>query len=163
CVPDAIELARTFGSAITLLTVLQPRFDVGAQPCSDALDSEIARLEASAYLGRVQHEIVAGASDIRVDARIEQGHTAERIVASARDRPAGLRRGPRARTRTCGTARSWSESLPRAPAEPARARRHRCACDRRPAGGCARVTARAGRARDRRARGAVRAWRHVQP
>jgi len=89
CLPDAIQLARTFGSAITLLRVLPPVLDAGAQPCVDALDSEIAKLEAEAYLHRVEQEITS-ASDLRVDTRVEQGHAAERIVALSHELGADL-------------------------------------------------------------------------
>ncbi len=89
CIPDAIQLARTFKSKLTLLTVLRPRLDAGAQLSVDALDWEIAKHEAEAYLGRIEHAI-KHTSDLPTETRVEQGHPAERIVALSRELGADL-------------------------------------------------------------------------
>lgn len=83
CLPYAVAVARTFGSAITLVHVLE-----GADQ-TDALGWELARREARAYLERKERE-VSEASGQRVAVRVEEGHPAERITALAREVEADL-------------------------------------------------------------------------
>jgi nucleotide-binding universal stress UspA family protein len=73
CLAYAIVLARALGSDLTLVHVMQPLPHVGPHP--DALDWEIARQEARAYLEHLEQE---------------QGHPAERIVELAREIRADL-------------------------------------------------------------------------
>ncbi len=80
--PYAIFLARTFGSRLTLLHVMQPMHE-DVPHTTDALGWEIARHEASAYLERLQEQ-AARASGQTVDTRLEQGHPADRISSVAR-------------------------------------------------------------------------------
>lgn len=87
--PNAICLAKTFGSRLTLLHVMQPPIDRFGAMTTDALAWEISRQEAMAYLRR--HERFAAAeSGQTVEVRLEQGHPAERIVAIAREVGADL-------------------------------------------------------------------------
>jgi nucleotide-binding universal stress UspA family protein len=87
--PNAICLAKTFGSRLTLLHVMQPPVDRFGTMTTDALAWEISRQEAMAYLQR--HERSAAAeSGQTVEVRLEQGHPAERIVAIARQVGADL-------------------------------------------------------------------------
>jgi nucleotide-binding universal stress UspA family protein len=89
CLPYAVSLARTFGSDITLVHVMQPRNGHGGPHTTDALGWEISRQEARAYLERVGQE-TARELGRPVDIRLEQGHPAERIVGLARELGADL-------------------------------------------------------------------------
>jgi nucleotide-binding universal stress UspA family protein len=89
CLPYAISLAKTFGSSITLLHVMQPPHESSGPRTTNALDWEVARQAATAYLERVQSD-AAHASGRQVDRRLEQGRPAERIVALAHDLNADL-------------------------------------------------------------------------
>lgn len=88
--PYAIGIAKTFGSALTLVRVMShKRTEHLGSHTSDVVGWEIARREASGYLERVQN----GLSDTlgqRVEVRLEQGLPAERIVDLARDIDADL-------------------------------------------------------------------------
>ena len=86
---DALSLARTFDSAITLLYVLQPAHETAASRTTDAFNWEVARQEAGAYLERLQAES-SQVSRGRVDWRLEQGHPAQRITALAQELGADL-------------------------------------------------------------------------
>ncbi|HEY8040703.1 MAG TPA: universal stress protein [Polyangiaceae bacterium] len=85
CLPHAAFLARTFGSAITLLLVMQPPHDIASRP-TDALGWEIARQEAISYLERFEKQYFGHA----IDVRLEQGRPAERIAAVEREIGADL-------------------------------------------------------------------------
>jgi nucleotide-binding universal stress UspA family protein len=88
CLPYAISLARALGSDLTLVHVMQPRDEhVGLH--TDALDWEISRQEARAYLERLEHAAVQ-ALGRPVEVRLEQGHPAERIIEVAREIHADL-------------------------------------------------------------------------
>jgi nucleotide-binding universal stress UspA family protein len=89
CVPHALSLARTFGSALTLVRVMQSSHDQGGTLVNDALGWEIARQESQGYLERLQRQ-VSQALGKRVDIRLEQGRPAERIVDLAREVSADL-------------------------------------------------------------------------
>jgi nucleotide-binding universal stress UspA family protein len=83
CVAQAVSMARTFGSSITLVHVLRPPRDAGPRT-HDALGWEISRQEARGYLDRVERE-VAQALGQPVEVRLEQGRPAERIIDLARE------------------------------------------------------------------------------
>lgn len=84
CVPYAVALAKTFGSAVTLAHVMQPHSeDAGPQP-SDALGWEISRLQAQSYLERLQRS-ASEELGRAVEVRLEQGHPAQRLVGLARE------------------------------------------------------------------------------
>lgn len=83
CLAYAISLARALGSDLTLVHVMQPRHE-HAEPHTDALDWEISRHEARAYLERLEQD-AAKALGRPVAIRLEQGRAAERIVALARE------------------------------------------------------------------------------
>jgi nucleotide-binding universal stress UspA family protein len=87
CLPYAVAISRSLGSAITLLYVMQPRTEQSGLHSTDVLDWEISSQEAHAYLERLQREAMQGAqaSERHVDVRLEQGHPAERITAVARE------------------------------------------------------------------------------
>ncbi|RYE95149.1 MAG: universal stress protein [Myxococcales bacterium] len=89
CVPHAIALARTFGSQVSLLHVMQSRAEKARRKANDALGWEISRQEAQAYLGRIEKQFVEALGQ-PVDVRIEQGRPAERIVDVARELGADL-------------------------------------------------------------------------
>jgi nucleotide-binding universal stress UspA family protein len=89
CLPYAVFLARIFGANLTLLYVMQPGSERGGAMTIDALGWEISRQEALTYLQRKQRE-VSQAAEQHVDARLEQGHAAERIVAVGRELGADL-------------------------------------------------------------------------
>ncbi len=84
CVPYAVSLAQAFHSAVTLVHVMQPHHDHAGPQTSDALGWEISRQEAATYLERLTAR-AAQALGRPVDARLEQGHPAERIVDLARE------------------------------------------------------------------------------
>lgn len=84
CLPYAVFLARTFGSAVTLVHVLRsPRARDGERG-NDALGWEILRHEAQAYLDRAEARI-SSALGVPVDTRLEQGRPANRIEDLARE------------------------------------------------------------------------------
>lgn len=87
CVPYALSLAKTFGSAVTLLHVM-PNKNAGNQ-ANDVLGWEVARQEAQLYLDRIQKD-AGGALGHPVDVMLEQGRPAERIVAVAHELGADL-------------------------------------------------------------------------
>ncbi len=89
CVPQAVSLARVLGGSVTLLHVLHQHDGKAAPQSHDALDWEIARQEALAYLERLAHGI-PDSSGVSVDVRLEQGRPAERIVDLARELDAYL-------------------------------------------------------------------------
>ena len=87
--PYAIAIAKTFGSNITLAHVMQPHTEHHQAHTANALDWEISRQEARAYLER-HRETTAAAIGRDVDMRLEQGHPAERIAGLARELGADL-------------------------------------------------------------------------
>jgi nucleotide-binding universal stress UspA family protein len=89
CVPYAVALAKTFGSAVTLMHVMQLHAEQAGQQTHDALSWEISRQEAQGYLERFQKELSPSLPQ-PVDLRLEQGHPAERIVDLAREIGADL-------------------------------------------------------------------------
>jgi nucleotide-binding universal stress UspA family protein len=89
CLPYAVLFSKTFGSAITLLHVMQPPHEPAEVCATNALDWEISRREAEAYLDRLEKE-VAKASGQRVNTRLEQGHPAKRIATLAHELGADL-------------------------------------------------------------------------
>ncbi len=88
CVPYAVSLAKTFGSAVTLVHVMESQEHSG-QRTHDALSWEFARQEAQAYLDRLGRE-ASEELGRPVDVRLEQGHPAERIVDLAHEIGADL-------------------------------------------------------------------------
>lgn len=89
CIPYAMSLAKTFGSTLTLVHVMQSRHEHTGPQTNDALGWEISRQEARGYLERVEKE-VSRALGRSVDVRLEQGRPAERIVDLAREIDADL-------------------------------------------------------------------------
>lgn len=89
CVPHAVSLAKTFGSAITLVHVMHSHHERSSPRTHDALSWELARQEAQAYLERLGRA-ASEALGRPVDVRLEQGHPAERIVDLARELGADL-------------------------------------------------------------------------
>ncbi len=89
CLPHALSLAKVFGSAVTLVHVMEPRHETTRQGTTDALCWEISRQEAGVYLEGLQKEATLTLGR-PVDVRLEQGHPAERIVALAREIGADL-------------------------------------------------------------------------
>jgi nucleotide-binding universal stress UspA family protein len=87
CLAYSIVLARALGSELTLVHVMQPHPHVGPHP--DALDWEIARQEAHAYLEDLEQGAVS-ALGRPAAVRLEQGRAAERIVELAREIRADL-------------------------------------------------------------------------
>jgi nucleotide-binding universal stress UspA family protein len=87
--PHAVFISKTFDSAITLLHVMQPPHERPGPCTTDALGWEISRQEAKAYLERFEKQVIESSGQ-RADARLEQGHPAERIMALAREVHADL-------------------------------------------------------------------------
>jgi nucleotide-binding universal stress UspA family protein len=88
-VPCAVSLAKTFGSAVTLLHVLEAHHEHPGRQPHDALAWELSRQEATCYLDSVGRK-VSDAAGQAVDVRLEQGRPAERIVDVAREVGADL-------------------------------------------------------------------------
>jgi nucleotide-binding universal stress UspA family protein len=88
CLQHAIAIAKSLGSAITLLNVVQPPAERPGQSV-DVLDWEVSRQEANAYMERLEREATT-ASGQDVETRLEQGHASERITAVAREIGADL-------------------------------------------------------------------------
>jgi nucleotide-binding universal stress UspA family protein len=84
CVPYAVSFARTFGSDVTLLHVMQPAREHGNGHPTAALSWEITKQEVQTYLEKMERQVSA-AIGRRSDVRIEQGNSAERIIAVARE------------------------------------------------------------------------------
>jgi nucleotide-binding universal stress UspA family protein len=84
CIPHAVFLAKTFGSAITLVHVMPARHGQAGPQSNDALGWEISRQEAQGYLERIEKQ-TSTALGRPVDVRLEQGRPAERIVDVAHD------------------------------------------------------------------------------
>jgi nucleotide-binding universal stress UspA family protein len=84
CLPYAISIARALSSEMTLMHVMQPRHEHAGPQTGDALNWEISRQEARAYLEQREQETVQ-ALGRPVAVRLEQGHPAERIVGLARE------------------------------------------------------------------------------
>jgi nucleotide-binding universal stress UspA family protein len=89
CLPYAAAFAKTFGSAVSLVHVMQPHGEHGGTQASDALGWELSRQEAQAYLDRLEEKI-SQTSGLRVETRLEQGPPAERIVDLGRELAADL-------------------------------------------------------------------------
>jgi nucleotide-binding universal stress UspA family protein len=89
CLPHAVAIARVFGSALTLLHVMQPAAEHSGTRITDPLGWEVSRREASAYLDRLAKQ-AQESWGLRVDTRLEQGRPAERITAIAREIGADL-------------------------------------------------------------------------
>jgi nucleotide-binding universal stress UspA family protein len=89
CVPHAVSLAKTFGSAITLVHVMEPPHQHSGLQANDALGWEISRQEAQRYLERLA-ETVTRDLGRPVDTRLEQGRPAERLVDLAGELGADL-------------------------------------------------------------------------
>jgi nucleotide-binding universal stress UspA family protein len=89
CLQHAVAISKSLGSAITLLYVMQPAVDRSVLHTTDAVEWEIARQEANAYLERLEKDGTR-ASGRQVGTRLEQGHPAERITAVARELDADL-------------------------------------------------------------------------
>lgn len=89
CLPYGISVAKTFGSELTLVRVMQPRHEHAGPQLTDALGWEISRQEARGYLERLKGE-AAAALGRPVEVRLEQGNPAERIVDLARELAADL-------------------------------------------------------------------------
>jgi nucleotide-binding universal stress UspA family protein len=93
CLPYGVSLAKTFGSALTLVRVMQPPHEHGHEhsgpQMTDALGWEISRQEARGYLEQLHGEATA-ALGRPVEIRLEQGHPAERIMDLAREIGADL-------------------------------------------------------------------------
>ena len=88
CLQYAIAISTSLGSAITLLSVVQPPAERPGQSM-DVLDWEVSRQEANAYMERLEREGTT-ASGQHVETRLEQGHPSERITAVAREIGADL-------------------------------------------------------------------------
>jgi len=88
CLQYAIAISTSLGSAITLLSVVQPPAERPGQSM-DVLDWEVSRQEANAYMERLEREGTK-ASGQHVETRLEQGHPSERITAVAREIGADL-------------------------------------------------------------------------
>jgi nucleotide-binding universal stress UspA family protein len=87
CLAYSIVLARALGSELTLVHVMQPHAQVGPHP--DAIDWEIARQQARAYLEHLEQDAVR-ALERPAGVRLEQGRAAERIVELAKEIGADL-------------------------------------------------------------------------
>jgi nucleotide-binding universal stress UspA family protein len=84
CLPHAVAIAKSLGSAITLLYVMQPPHEQCGVHTTDVLDWELSSQEARAYLERLEREGTK-ASGRHVETRLEQGHPAERITSVSRE------------------------------------------------------------------------------
>jgi nucleotide-binding universal stress UspA family protein len=88
-VAHAVLLARTFGSALSLVHVLESQRESTGAFANDAVGWEISRQEARGYLERLEQRLVRDLEH-PVEVRLEQGQPAERIVALAQEIDAGL-------------------------------------------------------------------------
>jgi nucleotide-binding universal stress UspA family protein len=89
CVPHAVSMAKTFGSAITLVHVMETPHEHAGLQTNDALGWEISRQEAQKYLEKLR-VAVTQALGRPVDTRLEQGRPAERLVNLAAELGADL-------------------------------------------------------------------------
>jgi nucleotide-binding universal stress UspA family protein len=84
-----VSMAKTFGSAITLVHVMETPHEHAGLQTNDALGWEISRQEAQGYLKKIE-ETVARDMGYPVDTRLEQGRPAERLVGLASELGADL-------------------------------------------------------------------------
>ncbi len=82
--PYALAMAKTFGSEVTLMHVMKPHHDHRGPQMTDAINWEISRQEARAYLERHQ-QATSTTLGRSVGVRLEQGNPAERIVGLAHE------------------------------------------------------------------------------
>ena len=87
--PYALSFAKTFGSDMTLVHVMQPHQEHPGPQRQDALSWELSRQEAQSYLEKLGKE-ASQALGHPVSIRLEQGHPAERIVDLAHEIGADL-------------------------------------------------------------------------
>ncbi len=88
--PYVLGVAKTFGSSVTLVHVMERQRPEQSGPhTSDVLAWEISRREAGVYLERIQKETSKTLGQA-VQTRLEQGQPAERIVDLARELSADL-------------------------------------------------------------------------
>ncbi len=84
-IPYAIAIAKALEGAVTIVSVLQAHTErPGGAPTNDAVDWEIGRQEAQAYLERVQGDL-AQALQKPVEVRLEQGKPSDRILDLMRE------------------------------------------------------------------------------
>jgi nucleotide-binding universal stress UspA family protein len=88
CIPHAERMAIAWGSAITLVQVLESGDPHSSTPCN-VVDWELSRQEAQGYLDRAGASI-SRALNCDVDVRLEQGRPADRIVHVASELAACL-------------------------------------------------------------------------
>lgn len=86
--PLAIHLAKADGASIILFHVLEPPRDAVEVHATDALDCEIARQEARAYLDAISERVVE--CGVRVERHIAEGHPARGVAALAVELDADL-------------------------------------------------------------------------
>lgn len=84
CIAYAQCLAKTFGSKLTLLHVMEHQDERSGPHTTDALGWELMRQEAGARLKLLQAE-TAKITGRQVRGRLEQGRPADRIVAMSRE------------------------------------------------------------------------------
>ena len=84
CVRCALALAKTFGSDISVVHVMQPRGERGPHWTNDVLGWELSRQEARLSLDRLADKI-SRTTGVRVETRLEQGPPADRIVDLGRE------------------------------------------------------------------------------
>lgn len=93
CLPYAISISKAFGSALTLLHVLEAQHEASGPRSgprsTDAVGWELSRREGREFLDRMQRQATE-LSQQPVDVRLEQGQPAERITALARELGADL-------------------------------------------------------------------------
>jgi nucleotide-binding universal stress UspA family protein len=88
--PYVLVIAKTFGSTVTLVRVLeQPQPNHSGPHMSDVLGWEISRREAGGYLERLQMETTKSLGQ-PVQVRLEQGEAGERVVQLASEIGADL-------------------------------------------------------------------------
>jgi nucleotide-binding universal stress UspA family protein len=89
CIAQALAIADTFHSEVTLMHVIAHHDDNACVQKTDPLGWELARQETWARLERLEREALKDA-DRKFGLRLEQGRPAERIIALARELAADL-------------------------------------------------------------------------
>jgi nucleotide-binding universal stress UspA family protein len=77
---QAVSVAKTFDSAVTLLYVMKPSYETDGPRPTDPIAWDIATRQAATYLEGLKSE-TARESGVVVESKLEQGHPAERIVS----------------------------------------------------------------------------------
>lgn len=86
--PYAVNIAKAFGSRVTLLEVLEEPHLAGSTQTVDPLDWHMCRIEVESYMGRLSSRLQE--AGLQVESVLLEGHPAQRIIEFARGQDVDL-------------------------------------------------------------------------